>query len=263
MRSRFTGRAKPQRGQSTARAGEGALRFSPNEFQLVPLRDCPWRDGRPLLETPEQAADYWRKHVSTEPRFNPAVESLVVLLVNVRRRLLGHMVLSQGTKDTVLANVAEVFRPAVVANAAAVVLMHNHPSGDPSPSLADLTLTQELRQAGRMLQVQVLDHVIVGKPTLKRGKDFVSLKAMGCFNDSGTALNPQPPSKEEVFGSPVAPDLELRRSLEAAVHAATRARCYGLASKFSSMLANLEKESSEAGGSERAEGEGGGGGVNI
>lgn len=155
--------------------------FDPKEFKLVSLRECPWRDGRPLLETPDQAADYWRRHIATEARFNPDRESLAVLMLNTRRRLLGHVMLGQGTKDTCLVNGAEIFRLAVVANAAAILVMHNHPSGDPTPSQNDLKLTRGLRRAGDLIQVEVLDHVIMGKPSLESDKDFASLKVMGYF----------------------------------------------------------------------------------
>ena len=70
---------------------------------------------------------------------------------------------------------------AVVASAAAVILMHSHPSGDPAPSDADIAVTRDLIRAGQLLKIEVLDHVIMGKPTQDRPQDFVSLRELGHF----------------------------------------------------------------------------------
>jgi len=79
----------------------------------------------------------------------------------------------QGNVSTAVARMAELFREAVVANAPAVILVHNHPSGDPDPSPEDVRLTRDAAQAARLLSIDLLDHVIVG-----RGR-FVSLKERG------------------------------------------------------------------------------------
>ncbi len=77
--------------------------------------------------------------------------------------------------DTLLVSARETFRTAVVASAAAVVLMHNHPSGEPQPSDADIKVTRDLIRAGQILKIEVLDHVIVGNPA------HCSLRALGYF----------------------------------------------------------------------------------
>lgn len=148
---------------------------NPKEYKVTALRECPVPTEMQLCNTPEKAVAYWRLHVQTGPYFNPECECLVVLLLNTRRRVKGHQLLSIGTKDTLLVNVPEVFRCAVVASAAAIVLMHNHPSGEPDPSEGDIKVTQELIRAGHLLKVEVLDHVIVGNPT------FCSLRQLGWF----------------------------------------------------------------------------------
>jgi DNA repair protein RadC len=74
-----------------------------------------------------------------------------------------------------------VFRSAIAANAAALVLVHNHPSGDPTPSEADIRVTRELIRAGQLLRIEVLDHVIRGLRTESRTRDWVSLREMGFF----------------------------------------------------------------------------------
>jgi DNA repair protein RadC len=147
----------------------------PHEYQIVPLRECPIPDSLQPCETPDKAMDYWQLHIATHPYFNPECECLVVLLLNTRRRIKGHQIVSIGTQDTILVHAREVFRLAIVTAANAVILMHNHPSGESSPSEADTKITRELIRAGQLLKIEVLDHVIVGSG------NFSSLRALGYF----------------------------------------------------------------------------------
>lgn len=136
--------------------------FDPKEFKVVALRECPLPECMQVCESPDHAAAYWRLHVSTGPYFNPECECFVVLLLNTRRRVKGHQLVTTGTLDSTLVHPREVFRSAVIASASAVILMHNHPSGDPTPSDADLKVTRELVRAGEVLNIRVLDHIIIG-----------------------------------------------------------------------------------------------------
>src|SRR5437870_8866744 len=96
-------------------------------------------------------------------RFEPLDrEQFVVLLLDGKNRVLGFNVVSTGSLTAALVHPREVFKPAILANAAAVILVHNHPSGDPEPSAEDRALTARLRQAGELLGIRVLDHVVVG-----------------------------------------------------------------------------------------------------
>jgi DNA repair protein RadC len=108
-------------------------------------------------------------------------EKLQVLSLNTRRRLIRMDEIADGTLDTLLVHPREVFRAAIAANAAAVVLAHNHPSGDPTPSEADIKVTRDLIRAGQLLKIDVLDHVIIGRATPERPKDYVSLRELGYF----------------------------------------------------------------------------------
>src|ERR1043166_8738377 len=130
----------------------------------------------PLLDTPERIADLLRE----ENRLFE-VEHFQVVLLNTRRKLIRVEQISQGTLDTILVHPREVFKPAIAANAAAIVLAHNHPSGDPTPSEADIKVTRDLIRAGQLLKLEVLDHVIIGRATPERAKDFVSLREAGYF----------------------------------------------------------------------------------
>lgn len=150
-------------------------RKEPQEYKVISLRECPVPEAMYACETPEHAASYWRTHVTTTPHFDPERECFVVLLLNTRRRIKGHQFVSIGTMDTLLVHPREVFRIACVVAASALVLMHSHPSGDPTPSEADIKVTRDLIRAGQMMKIEVLDHVIVGIAK------HCSLRQMGYF----------------------------------------------------------------------------------
>ena len=134
------------------------------------------RTESPVLDNPEAVARLLRD----ELRLNP-VESFKAVLLNTRRRLIRIEDISDGTLDTILVHPREVFRAAIAANASAMVLVHNHPSGDPSPSEADIRITRDLIRAGQLLKIEVLDHVILGAATEERGQDYASLRELGYF----------------------------------------------------------------------------------
>lgn len=145
------------------------------EYKVIALRECPLPEQMKICDTPDTAADYWRLHIATNPYFNDECECFAVLLLNTRRRVKGHQLLTIGTLDTILVHPREVFRGAVIAAAAAIVLMHNHPSGDPTPSEGDIKVTRDLIRAGQLMKIDVLDHVIMGNP------NRCSLRELGYF----------------------------------------------------------------------------------
>ncbi|HKW28936.1 MAG TPA: DNA repair protein RadC [Verrucomicrobiae bacterium] len=130
----------------------------------------------PVLDNPENVVRLLR-----EKNLMKKVETLQVLLLNTRRRLIRVVEITDGTLDTILVHPREVFKAAIAANAAAVVLVHNHPSGDPTPSEADIKVTRDLIRAGQLLKIEVLDHVIIGHATPERPKDYASLRELGYF----------------------------------------------------------------------------------
>lgn len=148
----------------------------PYEYKVTPLKECPAPEQMQLCDNPHQAADYWRLHVADNPYFNPECECFAVLFLNTRRRIKGHQLVSIGTLDTILVHPREVFRLAIITAASAVVLMHNHPSGDPTPSEADIKVTRDLIRAGQLLKIEVLDHVIMGNAR------HCSLRELGHFS---------------------------------------------------------------------------------
>jgi DNA repair protein RadC len=134
------------------------------------------QDESPVLDNPENIAALLRARNLVK-----SVETLQVLCLNTRRRLIRVVPVTEGTIDTLLVHPREVFKSAIAVNAAAVVLSHNHPSGDPTPSEADIKVTRDLIRAGQLLKIDVLDHVIIGRATPEREKDYVSLRELGYF----------------------------------------------------------------------------------
>ena len=112
-------------------------------------------------------------------------EHLRVLLLSTRNQVLGVHPIYIGTVNSSLVRVAEVFRPAIRENCPAIILVHNHPSGDPTPSGHDVELTRQLCCAGQVLNVDVLDHVILGRYGL------ISMKEQGLGFDAVAAPPPE------------------------------------------------------------------------
>ncbi|MGI8432188.1 MAG: RadC family protein [Chthoniobacterales bacterium] len=105
-------------------------------------------------------------------------ESLRVVLLNTRFHLLRVEEVSLGSANESIAHPREVFRPAIIYSAYAVIVAHNHPSGDPSPSQADHSLTRRLREGAELLQIRLLDHIIIGAPAEGR-QPYFSFKEAG------------------------------------------------------------------------------------
>jgi DNA repair protein RadC len=107
-------------------------------------------------------------------------ERFWVLNLDTRNRLKGHPhEISRGILDSSLVHPREVFKPAIQGGCAAIVLVHNHPSGDPTPSAEDIRLTRQLIQAGQIVGIKVLDHMILGRRTPDQFRDFLSLRESG------------------------------------------------------------------------------------
>lgn len=126
---------------------------------------------RQAMQSPREVAQFLADYLHPETLDR---EHFVVALLDTRFRLAGVNTVSIGTLDSAPVHPREVFKPAILASAAAVVIGHNHPSGNPEPSPEDMGLTKRLREAGKLLGIEVLDHVILGEA----GR-FVSLKERG------------------------------------------------------------------------------------
>lgn len=122
---------------------------------------------RPVIRSPEDVANLLQGDMGLLDQ-----EHLRVLLLNTRNQVLGTADVYRGSVHTAVVRIGELFREALRQNAPAVVLAHNHPSGDPSPSAEDIAMTKQAIEAGELLDVDVLDHVI-----LAQGR-FVSMQSM-------------------------------------------------------------------------------------
>jgi DNA repair protein RadC len=133
------------------------------------------RGTAPLLDRPDRVVDYLRPIAAALE-----VEKFWVLCLNRRNRLLKRVELTSGTANATLAHPREVFRAAVREGASAVLCVHNHPSGDPSPSGPDVQVTRQLRDAARLIDIALIDHVIVGTPAADPiGKGYYSFREAG------------------------------------------------------------------------------------
>ena len=125
-------------------------------------------EGRPILSSWDALGDYLSAAMA-----HSMVEEVRVLFLNAKNMLLANEALWRGSVDEAAVHVREVIARAIALGATAIIIVHNHPSGDPSPSSQDIRLTKDLVEAGRHMKITVHDHVVVGS----QGRS--SLKAMG------------------------------------------------------------------------------------
>jgi len=143
----------------------GALKIA----QATALRLLETRiEGRPILSSWDALGDYLQAAMAHSP-----VEEVRVLFLNAKNMLLANEAMWRGSVDEASVHVREVIARAIALGATAIIIVHNHPSGDPSPSQQDIRLTRDLVEAGRHMRITVHDHVIVGA----QGRS--SLKALG------------------------------------------------------------------------------------
>ncbi len=145
--------------------GEIAMRY---EVETQPERP---RGDLPSINCPEDV----RRLLG--PEMAPlAQEQLRVLLMNTRNEVVGQRVIYQGNINSSMIRPAEVLRPAVMEAVPSIIVSHNHPSGDPTPSGPDAAITRDIAEAGKLLGIELLDHVVIG------GERFVSLKERGLMS---------------------------------------------------------------------------------
>ena len=119
------------------------------------------------VDTPGVARRYWERVIKKQTWFDENKEHLIVLLLSTRYNVEGYSLASIGTLNESIAHPRDIFRAAVASGCFAIVILHNHPSGDPSPSITDQTLTRRLIEAAEILQIKLLDHVIIGRRRLQ------------------------------------------------------------------------------------------------
>ena len=159
-RSNFTELCS-QRGLSEAKACQllAAIELGRRFVSLAP-------EERVVINSPQDVANLLTAEMAALEQ-----EHLKALLLNTKNEVMGIREIYVGNVNTSVVRPAEVFRPAVRDNATAVIVAHNHPSGDPTPSDEDIAITRKLIEAGKMMAVELLDHLVIGS-----GNRFVSLK---------------------------------------------------------------------------------------
>lgn len=121
-----------------------------------------------VITCPDDAAEYAMPRLMNEQR-----EHFAVILVNAKNRIIGMPIISIGSLTASVVHPREVFKSAIKHTAAAMILVHNHPSGDPTPSKEDIITTKRLVEAGKLMDIPVLDHIIIGR------NKYISLKEKG------------------------------------------------------------------------------------
>jgi DNA repair protein RadC len=132
------------------------------EVKIVETRVC-----EPIARAasnPEKIADAWNNHVTSASWYGDGREHLVAFGMDARHNITELFLIAVGCLTECTAHPRDIMRPAVIANCYAMTLLHNHPSGDPTPSEADRALTRRIRECADLLQIHLLDHVIVGQP---------------------------------------------------------------------------------------------------
>jgi DNA repair protein RadC len=127
--------------------------------RIVVVREDPTTSA--ACDSPELALGYWRGTIAAQPDHEPDKESLCVIILNARLQASCWHRVSLGSINETIAHPRDILLPVLVAGAHSFILTHNHPSGDPSPSPADRDLTRRVVEAGELLQVRCIDHVIV------------------------------------------------------------------------------------------------------
>lgn len=131
--------------------------------------------------TPEQAYLFWQTHIATQPDHEPDKENVVVVLLNSRLEAFSWNRVSIGDVSSATAHPREVLRPVITVAAAGFILLHNHPSGDPSPSSADTIATNRLNQCADIFMLRFLDHIIIGTPAPGRAP-YLSFREAGVIS---------------------------------------------------------------------------------
>lgn len=136
------------------------------ELEKEVSTNCP--DLVSVIRSPEDAVTIGKgfMHIHEEPE-----EYMYMICMNTKNRIIGVFEISHGNVNSSIVGVREIFQKALLANAVSIILMHNHPSGDPTPSREDINATKRIVEAGKLIGIEVLDHIIVGErySSLKEG----------------------------------------------------------------------------------------------
>jgi DNA repair protein RadC len=142
---------------------------STNRITITSVREDPCAISG---DTPENLCRYWHEIIAAQPDHEPDKETVAVVMLNTRLRPFAWHRVSLGTVNESPAHPREILRPVIAAGAYGFVMMHNHPSGDPSPSGCDESITRRIAEAATLMQIRLFDHVIIGEPAPGRTPYF-------------------------------------------------------------------------------------------
>lgn len=144
------------------------LRTSPYKVRVMLVREkAQEKRARPIIKSPDDVYNLIGKDIRYLDR-----EAMYTIYLDSRNKVLGTEMISLGTLNANLIHPRELFKGAILISAASIILVHNHPSGEPAPSEDDIEITKRVVKAGKILGIDVLDHVIIGNGT----GEYLSLK---------------------------------------------------------------------------------------
>jgi len=149
---------------------EGKTWYKVPEYKVMLVRDNRIETKTKFINSPDDVSKIIQSYLNGADR-----EHFVIMLLNRKNGIIGINTVSVGDLSSSIVHPREVFKPAIVAGAASIIICHNHPSGDPTPSSQDRLVTKRIKEAGDILGIEVLDHIIIGDGCYK------SLKAMELF----------------------------------------------------------------------------------
>ena len=164
----------PTGGQLTERPRAGPTQGKLSYTEIMEAFTQYVESERPRVEGPSEVVELMRPVLA-----NKEQEELHVLLLDAKHHLLRDELVTIGLVDRSQVHAREVFRSAIRESCSRLILVHSHPSGDPTPSAQDIDCTRELVSAGKIIGIELLDHVIIGRRTQSRPRDYLSFREEG------------------------------------------------------------------------------------
>ena len=133
------------------------------EIKVITVRES---ESTYFTRTPADIKNIWENEITKAAWYDNEKEMMVVFCVNCKNRIKSYSLITLGILDESLAHPREVFKPAIVNSAKAIILVHNHPSNETNPSTEDIRMTKQMVEASKIIGIPIMDHVIVGKDNI-------------------------------------------------------------------------------------------------
>lgn len=148
------------------------------EYKIQKIRVCE-APASIACDTPDRVAELWRTGPAKADWFDEDKECIVVFGMDTKLKCKGFYLIALGSVNECTARICEILKPVIVENCTSFCAAHNHPSGDPLPSQADIDLTRRLNEAARIMGIRLQDHIIMGKPRHSGDRGFFSFREGG------------------------------------------------------------------------------------